>query len=151
MRKQNRKRKTHHLKLAHLGGIVLGAMMILPWAYPVFVDLSAEQVGTQVKQLEYEKRSLEASLRRQTADWNHLIEPQRLDEAVRQNGMKLSYAPPERSVIVRRDGRLEIPAALHASLQQERIAKAERAKESSVAATKTPSRTRPSTTRRRRR
>lgn len=147
MKKHNRRRKTYHLKLAHLGGIVLCALMILPWAGPVFIDLSAEQVGTQVKQLEYEKRSLEASLRRQKADWNHLIEPKRLDEAVRQNGMNLTYAPPERSIIVRKDGRLEIPAALHNSLQGAQIAKTEQAKPKKVAATLS---TRQRTTRRRR-
>lgn len=147
MKKQNRKRKTHHLKLAHLGYIVLIAAFILPWSLPVFFDLTAEQVGTQVKRLEHEKRSLEASLRRQTSDWNHLIEPQRLDEAVRQNGMSLSYPSSDRQVVVRKDGRLEIPAALHASLQQERIAKSEINKSSKVAVTPTP---RQRTTRRRR-
>jgi hypothetical protein len=108
---------------------------------------SAEQVATQVKQLEYEKRSLDASLRRQTADWNHLIEPKRLDEAVRQNGMSLSYAPPERSIIVRKDGRMEIPAALHASLQESRIAKSEQPQTRRVASTRN---TTQRTTRRRR-
>lgn len=135
MKRHNRKRKTYHLKLAHLSGVILSALMILPWTIPVFIDLSSDQIGSEVKRLEYEKRSLEASLRRQNADWNRLIEPKRLDEAVRQNGMNLSYAPPERSIIVRKDGRLEIPAALHATLQQERIARMERTKNEAVAAT----------------
>jgi hypothetical protein len=148
MKKHNRKRKTHHLKLAHIGGIILGALIILPWSLPVFFDLTAEQVGTQVKRLEHEKRSLEASLRRQTSDWNHLIEPKRLDEAVRQNGMSLSYPSSDRQVVVRKDGRLEIPAALHASLQQERIAKSEISKPSKVASATPTARQR--TTRRRR-
>lgn len=147
MRRQNRRRKTYHLKLAHLGCIVLGAFTIIPWSVPIFIDLSAEQVATQVKQLEYEKRSLDASLRRQTADWNHLIEPKRLDEAVRQNGMNLSYAPPERSIIVRKDGRMEIPAALHAALQESRIAKSEQSQPRRVASTRNASQR---TTRRRR-
>ncbi|MBQ9694374.1 MAG: hypothetical protein IJV69_06425 [Kiritimatiellae bacterium] len=140
MRKHNRQRKTYHLKLAHLGSAVLVALTILPWAYPAFVELHAEQVGTQIRNLENTKRSLEDSLRRQKADWNLLIQPENLDEAVRQNGISLSYAPPERSIIVRKDGKMEIPAALHASLEQAAIAKTKAVKTRKIASS-TPQRT----------
>lgn len=146
MKKHNRHRKTYHFNLAHLGSVVLLTLLFLPWAYPMFVDLSSEQVCTQIRNLEHTKRSLEDSLRRQTADWNLLIQPENLDEAVRQNGISLSYAPPERSIIVRKDGKMEIPAALHASLEQANIAKKDTPKPRNVASTTT----RATTTRRRR-
>ena len=135
MRKHNRHRKTHHLKLSQIGSVVLIAAIILPWAWPAFVDLSNTQTATQIKHLEYSKRSLEDSLRRQVADWNQLIQPENLDEAVQQNGFQLAFAPPERSIIVRKNGRIEIPATLHASLEATRLAKAEKSKQRSLAAT----------------
>lgn len=147
MKKHNRHRKTYQLKLSSFGGMMLLILAILlPWAYPAFVDLTTDQVGTQIRNLEHTKRSLEDSLRRQTADWNLLIQPENLDEAVRQNGISLSYAPPERSIIVRKDGRMEIPAALHASLEVANIAKKNTPKPRNVASTTT----RATTTRRRR-
>ena len=148
MKKRNRQRQTHHLKLSHLGIVILFALMILPWAYPAFLDLSIEQVSTKIRHLESQRNALNNSLRRQTAEWNTMTQPQKLDEAVRQNGMSLSYPSSDRQVVVRKDGRLEIPAALHASLQQERIAKSEISKPSKVASATPTARQR--TTRRRR-
>lgn len=137
MKKRNRQRKTHHLKLSHLGNVILFALMILPWAYPAFLDLSIEQVSTKIRHLESQRNALNNSLRRQTAEWNTMTQPQKLDEAVRQNGIRLTYAPPERSIIVRKDGRMEIPASLHASLEKSSIAKKEATPTRRVAASTT--------------
>lgn len=137
MRKRNRQRKTYHFKPVHIGSALLFVMLLLPWVYPVFVDLNNEQTATSIKNLEYQKRSLQDSLRRQTADWNQLIQPANLEEAARQNGLNLAYAPPERSVIVRQDGRLEIPAALHAELAAARSGSATSSRERKVASTGT--------------
>jgi hypothetical protein len=137
MKKKNRQRKTHHLKLSHLGSAILFAMMILPWGYPAFLDLNIEQVSTKIRHLESQRNSLNNSLRRQTAEWNTMTQPQKLDEAVRQNGIRLAYAPPERSIIVRKDGCMEIPASLHASLEKTSIAQKEATSTRRVASTST--------------
>lgn len=123
MLKRNRRRKTLQLKLATVGWVLLLFSPFLPWIYCSLISLGNDQIATRIKDLEYEKRSLEESLRRQTAEWNQYIEPARLGEAIAEQGLRLNYALPERCVHVAQDGRMKMPAALVRSLVAKREAK----------------------------
>lgn len=123
MAKRNRRRATYRLKPASLGIAALLVVMAAPWVLYCLVNLCNEQVSSQIKVLERDYASQEEALRRHTMEWNRMTEPKRLDEALERNGLKLSYAPPERSVIVASNGVTRVPAALQASLEEERIAR----------------------------
>ncbi len=134
MAKRNRRRKAH-FKPANIGVAAMIAICIVPWALCSLMSLSSDQIATQVKLLEHEKRSLEESLRRHTAEWNQYIAPQRLDEAIARNGLKMSYAPPERTVRVAADGTMRISRQLSQQLAQERAARLAATREEAVAST----------------
>ncbi len=132
MAKRNRRRKAH-FRPANIGLAVLVVVSILPWALYSVVGLSNDQTATQVKLLEQEKRSLEESLRRHVAEWNQYVAPQRLDEAIARNGLRMGYAPPERTVRVAEDGSMRLSRQLSRQLAAERAARAASAKGEAVA------------------
>lgn len=136
MAKRNRRRKTH-FKPANVGIALLIIVCIVPWAFCSLVGLSNDQIATQVKLLEREKRSLEESLRRHTAEWNQFVAPQRLDEAIARNGLQMGYAPPERTVRVAGDGTMRLSRQLSQRLAEERASRASRIREEAVASAPT--------------
>lgn len=125
MTKRNRRRKTLQVRMATVGWVVLLFLPFVPWIYCSLLELGNDQIATKIKDLEYEKRSLEESLRRQTAEWNQYIEPARLGEAIAEQGLRLNYALPERCVHVAQNGRMKIPSALARSLASAQTAKSE--------------------------
>lgn len=133
MAKRNRRRKAH-FKPANIGIALLIVVGIVPWALYCLMGLNNEQIATQVKLLEREKRSLEESLRRHTAEWNQYVAPQRLDEAIARNGLRMGYAPPERTVRVASDGTMRLSRQLSQRLAEERAARAAQTREEAVAA-----------------
>lgn len=116
MKKRNRRRKTLQVKMATVGWVLLLFLPFVPWIYCSLISLGNDQIATKIKDLEYEKRSLEESLRRQTAEWNQYIEPARLGEAIAEQGLRLNYALPERCVHVAQNGRMTMPATLKRAL-----------------------------------
>ncbi len=136
MAKRNRRRKAH-FKPANIGLAALFVVSIVPWAIYSLLSLANNQVATQIKLLEQEKRSQEESLRRYTAEWNQLIEPRRLDEAIARNGLKMSYAPPERTARIREDGVVIMSRQLR---EQMLASNTPRAEERTVASSRTRSR-----------
>lgn len=139
MAKRNRRRKAH-FKPANVGIALLILVCVVPWAFCSLVGLSNDQIATQVKLLEREKRSLEESLRRHTAEWNQYIAPQRLDEAIARNGLQMGYAPPERTVRVASDGSMRLSRQLSRQLAEERAARAASVREEAVASAPVPRR-----------
>lgn len=139
MAKRNRRRKAH-FKPANVGIALLIVLCIAPWALCSLMGLSSDQIATQVKLLEREKRSLEESLRRHTAEWNQYVAPQRLDEAIARNGLRMGYAPPERTVRVAGDGSMRLSRQLSRRLAEECAARAASAGEEAVAAASAPGR-----------
>lgn len=125
MTKRNRRRKTLQVKMATVGWVLLLFLPFVPWIYCSLLELGNDQIATKIKDLEYEKRSLEESLRRQTAEWNQYIEPARLGEAIAEQGLRLNYALPERCVHVAQNGRMKIPSTLARSLAAAQTAKSE--------------------------
>lgn len=136
MTKRNRRRKTLQLKLATVGWVLLLFSPFLPWIYCSLISLGNDQIATKIKDLEYEKRSLEESLRRQTAEWNQYIEPARLGEAIAEQGLRLNYALPERCVHVAANGQMKMPAALTRSLIAARDAQNAKTVQASVPASR---------------
>ncbi len=132
MAKRNRRRKAH-FRPANIGLALVTMACIVPWALYSLLGLTNNQIATQVKLLEQEKRSLEESLRRYTAEWNQYVAPQRLDEAIARNGLKMGYAPPERTVRVAENGSMRLSRQLSQRLAAERAARATSAKEEAVA------------------
>ena len=117
MTRQNRRRKAH-FKAANCCLWMLFAVAVLPWvAYSLLLS-SNNQIATQIRQLENRQLAQQSSVRRQTAEWNRLTEPHRLDEAIARNGLVLNYAPPERSVRVEADGRMLVSHQLQARMQE---------------------------------
>ena len=118
MTKRNYRRKAH-FKPVNFG---FGAMIVLgivPWLFYSLVDMSNGQVAAQIRRLEVEKRAQEETLLLQTAEWNRLTEPHRLDEALARNGLRMKFAPPERTVHVAADGTMRLNRQLSQQLDEE--------------------------------
>lgn len=137
MAKHNRRRTTYRLKPASLGVAALLVLTVAPWVLYCLVNLCNEQVAAQIRTLEHEGAAQEETLRRHMVEWNRMTEPQRVDEALKQNGLKFAFAPPERSVRVSANGVVQMPQALRASLEAERLAKVSGGTSGTVAQTST--------------
>lgn len=117
MAKRNRRCKTFRMKAATLGLASMIAMIILPWTFYSLLLMHTDQVGSQIRTLEREKRALAETVRRQEAEWNQLAEPRRLDEAMAARGLRLSYAPPERTAKVMPNGQLKLARSVYRALE----------------------------------
>ncbi|MEG2062293.1 MAG: hypothetical protein RR982_04250 [Kiritimatiellia bacterium] len=138
MAKRNRRRNTFHLKTANVGMIVLLFVAIAPWILYCLFSMNNEQVTTQIKLLERDQRTYEQSFVRETATWNRLNEPKRLEEAIARNGMSLSFPSPERSVHVAKSGAMNADPALIRMLVAARAERLEAHRETAVAALELP-------------
>ncbi len=116
MAKRNRRRKTFHLKPSTIGWAALILVILGPWLAYCLLNLSNDQLATQVKLLEQDKRSQEESLHRITLEKEQLMEPNQLNEAVQRNGLQLAYALPERCVMVSAAGTLKMSSTLRNQL-----------------------------------
>ena len=67
-----------------------------------------------------EVRTQQEALRREEAKWNRLTEPSHLDRAIAESGLRLTYAPPERTISMSANGRTRMPESLRLQLAQER-------------------------------
>ncbi|HIV09489.1 MAG TPA: hypothetical protein IAC79_05185 [Candidatus Spyradenecus faecavium] len=122
--RRNRRRKTFHFKAVNVGVAIMLVAIAGPWVANCLLGVSNDQVGAQIRLLEQEVRTHQESLRREVARWNTLTEPERLDKAIAESGLRLSYAPPERTVTMTGDGRARMPESLRLRLAQERRARA---------------------------
>lgn len=120
MAKRNRRRKTFKVKAGTLIGGLLVLATIAPWVALCLVNMGIDQTAKHVQQLEREKRTLDESYRRQVAEWNQLVEPKRLDEAVAARGLRLTYAPPARSAHVDARGGVNLSREVALALQTSR-------------------------------
>ena len=120
MAKRNRRRKTFKVKTGTLVGGLLVLLAIAPWVALCLVNMGIDQTSKHVQQLEREKRTLDESYRRQVAEWNQLVEPKRLDEAVAARGLRLTYAPPTRSAHVNTRGGVTLSREVAVALQTSR-------------------------------
>ncbi len=116
MAKRNRRRKTFQLKPATIGWAALILVTLGPWLAYCLYGLSNDQLATQVKLLEADKRSQEESLHRITLEKEQLMEPNQLNEAVQRNGLQLAYALPERCVMVSETGTMKMSSTLRNQL-----------------------------------
>ena len=108
MAKRNRRCKTFRMKAATLGLATLIAFIVAPWIVYSLLLMHTDQVGSQIRLLEREKRALNETRRRQEAEWNQLAEPRQLDEAMASRGLRLAYAPPERTATVLPNGQMRL-------------------------------------------
>ncbi len=136
MARRNRRRKTFQLKVANLGWALLILLILAPWLGYCLLNLSNDQLATQVKLLEQDKRSQEESLHRIMLEKEQLMEPNQLNEAVQRNGLQLAYALPERSVQVSKGGTFKMSSALRNQLVLARNEKLNKSKDTAVAQTK---------------
>ena len=118
--RRNRRRKTFHFKAANIGLAVMLVLIAVPWVLYCLLNVSNDQVGAQIRLLEQEVRTQQEALRREEAKWNRLTEPSHLDRAIAESGLRLTYAPPERTITVTADGRARMPESLRLQLAQER-------------------------------
>ena len=123
MAKRNRRCKTFRMKAATLGLATLIAFIVAPWIVYSLLLMHGDQVGSQIRLLEREKRALSETRRRQEAEWNQLAEPRRLDEAMASRGLRLAYAPPERTATVLPNGQMRLARPVYRALE---LAKQER-------------------------
>ena len=123
MAKRNRRCKTFRMKAATLGLATLIALIVAPWIVYSLLLMHTDQVGSQIRLLEREKRALNETRRRQEAEWNQLAEPRRLDEAMASRGLRLAYAPPERTATVLPNGQMRLARPVYRALE---LAKQER-------------------------
>ncbi|MCI6589728.1 MAG: hypothetical protein MSB12_01295 [Lentisphaeraceae bacterium] len=123
MAKRNRRCKTFRMKAATLGLATLIAFIVAPWIVYSLLLMHTDQVGSQIRLLEREKRALNETRRRQEAEWNQLAEPRRLDEAMASRGLRLAYAPPERTATVLPNGQMRLARPVYRALE---LAKQER-------------------------
>lgn len=123
MAKRNRRCKTFRMKAATLGLATLIAFIVAPWIVYSLLLMHGDQVGSQIRLLEREKRALQETRRRQEAEWNQITEPRRLEEAMASRGLRLAYAPPERTAIVLPNGQLKLARPAYRALE---MAKQER-------------------------
>ena len=123
MAKRNRRCKTFRMKAATLGLATLIAFIVAPWIVYSLLLMHSDQVGSQIRLLEREKRALSETRRRQEAEWNQLAEPRRLDEAMASRGLRLAYAPPERTATVLPNGQMRLARPVYRALE---LAKQER-------------------------
>ena len=123
MAKRNRRCKTFRMKAATLGLATLIAFIVAPWIVYSLLLMHTDQVGAQIRLLEREKRALNETRRRQEAEWNQLAEPRRLDEAMASRGLRLAYAPPERTATVLPNGQMRLARPVYRALE---LAKQER-------------------------
>ena len=123
MAKRNRRCKTFRMKAATLGLATLIAFIVAPWIVYSLLLMHSDQVGSQIRLLEREKRALGETRRRQEAEWNQLAEPRRLDEAMASRGLRLAYAPPERTATVLPNGQMRLARPVYRALE---LAKQER-------------------------
>lgn len=123
MAKRNRRCRTFRMKAASLGLAVMIALVILPWIGYALIRMNTDQVAGQIRVLEREERALGETLRRQEAEWNRLRDPRRLDEAVAARGMRLAFAPPERTIRMSAGGRLQVSAAAARTLARLDVAR----------------------------
>lgn len=118
--RRNRRRKTFHFKAANIGLAVMLVLIAVPWVLYCLLNVSNDQVGAQIRLLEQEVRTQQEALRREEAMWNRLTEPSHLDRAIAESGLRLSYAPPERTITMSTNGRMRMPETLRLQLAQER-------------------------------
>ena len=111
--RRNRRRKTFHFKAANIGVAVMLVLIAVPWVLYCLLNVSNDQVGAQIRLLEQEVRTQQEALRREEAKWNRLTEPSHLDRAIAESGLRLTYAPPERTISMSANGRADarVPAA----------------------------------------
>ncbi len=124
MARRNRKRRAQ-VRPATIGMAAMVALAVAPWLVYCVLGMRVEQANTQIRLLEQERLSQAESLRRCEAEWNRQKDPVRLDEAIARNGLRLTFAPPERTARVSGDGRLRMPQAMARALAQGRRARAE--------------------------
>ena len=117
--RRNRRRKTFHFKAANIGLAVMLVLIAVPWVLYCLLNVSNDQVGAQIRLLEQEVRTQQEALRREEAMWNRLTEPSHLDRAIAESGLRLSYAPPERTITMSTNGRMRMPETLRLQLAQE--------------------------------
>ncbi|MGN0886208.1 MAG: hypothetical protein ACI4RT_04335 [Candidatus Spyradenecus sp.] len=117
MAKRNRRCKTFRMKAATLGLATLIAFIVAPWIVYSLLLMHTDQVGSQIRLLEREKRALNETRRRQEAEWNQLAEPRRLDEAMASRGLRLAYAPPERTAVVLPNGQFKLSRPVYRALE----------------------------------
>lgn len=118
--RRNRRRKTFQFKPANVGMAILLVFAVAPWLAYCVINVSSDQVSAQIHLLEGDIGSQRASLRREEVKWNRLVAQDNLDRAVASHGLRLEYAPPERTVHVAADGRAAMPPSLVRALAQER-------------------------------
>lgn len=121
MARRNRRCRTFKMRAASLGLAAMIAMIIAPWIVYSVLLMYTDQTGAQIRLLEREKRALAESLRRQTAEWNQIAEPRRLDEAIASRGLRLTFAPPERTASVAADGQLKMAPVVARALAAARM------------------------------
>jgi hypothetical protein len=101
MAKKNRRRDVCHLKVKMGVGIILfGIFVLAPWVICSILNLSANQVANEIKRLEQTQRNQDAALVRVSSEWNQMIEPHRLSEAIARKGLVMQVAKPDRQIRV---------------------------------------------------
>ncbi len=141
MAKRNRRRKTFHVKPATVGLALMVLLILAPWMGYSLLNLSNDQLATQIKMLEQDKRNEEESLRRITLEKDRLTETGALQAAVKQSGLNLGFAAPDRSVFVAKNGRLKLDGPVEKRLIAAKNRKLGLTEDTAVAQVETPRRT----------
>lgn len=122
MARRNRRRRAQ-VRPATIGMAAIVLTAVAPWLIYCVLGMRVEQANAQIRLLEQERLSQAESLRRCEAEWNRQRDPVRLDEAIARNGLRLTFAPPERTATVSGDGRLRMPQAMARALAESRRAR----------------------------
>ncbi len=151
MAKRNRRKKTFHMKPATVGLALMVLLILGPWLGYSLLNLSNDQLATQVKLLEQEKRDQEESLRRITLEKDRLTDTGSLQAAIKQSGLNLGFAATDRSVFVSGNGVLRLEGPVEKRLIAAKNRKLGLTEEVAVAKVETPKPTTSRRTTRRRR
>ncbi len=140
MAKRNRRRKTLRVKPGTVGLALMVVLILAPWMGYSLLNLSNDQLATQVKVLEQEKRDQEESLRRITLEKDRLTDTSSLQMAVKQSGLNLSFAASDRSVFVSEGGVLKLDGPVEKRLIAAKNRKLGATENVAVAQVETPQR-----------
>jgi hypothetical protein len=100
--RKNRKRQLHARVLPHWAASIIVLVVTLVLGY-WFMDSKCAMLGQEIRKHERRFSTLEDERLREEARWNEKKTPEKLDQAMLQHGLAMSY--PTHDQVVRMDGR----------------------------------------------